>query len=724
MIGGRGDDSYIVADAGDTVVESANEGTDTVYSAINYRLAANLENLVLQGTAGLQGYGNNLGNSIYGNTGNNLLDGDTGADAMYGGLGDDSYFVDNGGDAVVENANEGTDAVYSSINYALLPNFENLLLLGAADLQGYGNAVANIIVGNPGSNLLDGRAGVDTMYGGAGNDAYFVDQTFDQCIENPASGTDNVFASVNYTLGANVENLFLGGNAIVGTGNGSANYISGNAFDNVIEGGLGPDTMLGGAGNDAYFVDNAGDQVIETAAGDGNDTVYSTAHFRLDANVENLVLQGGADLQGYGNGLANTLVGNNGNNLLDGGTGADAMFGGAGNDAYFVDNAGDKVIETAAGDGSDTVYSTAHFRLDANVENLILQGGADLQGYGNGLANTLVGNSGNNLLDGGAGADAMSGGAGNDAYYVDNAGDTVTEGAGQGNDAVFSTAHFALSANVETLVLQGGADLQGYGNGLANTLVGNSGNNLLDGGAGADSMSGGAGNDAYFVDNVGDTVTESAGQGNDAVFSTAHFALSANVETLVLRGGADLQGYGNGLANTLVGNSGNNVLDGGAGNDLYFVDNAGDTVTESAGQGNDAVFSTAHFALSADVETLVLQGGADLQGYGNTSANAIYGNSDNNIIDGRGGADTITGNGGNDTFLFHPGEANGDFLTDFAGNGAAAGDSMLFTGYGAGATFTNVDPSHWQVNYNGGLSHDILTFANAASIHASDYAFI
>jgi hypothetical protein len=49
---------------------------------------------------------------------------------------------------------------------------------------------------------------------------------------------------------------------------------------------------------------------------------------------------------------------------------------------------------------------------------------------------------------------------------------------------------------------------------------------------------------------------------------------------------------------------------------------------------------------------------------------------------------------------------------------------MLFTGYGAGATFTNVDPSHWQVNYNGGLSHDILTFANAASIHASDYAFI
>src|SRR5262249_61537471 len=120
--------------------------------------------------------------------------------------------------------------------------------------------------------------------------------------------------------------------------------------------------------------------------------------------------------------------------------------------------------------------------------------------YGNSAANTVTGDAGSNLLDGRGGADIMLGGAGNDVYFVDNAGDQMIENAGEGNDAVFSTAHLALSANVETLVLQGGADLQGYGNDLANALYGNTGNNLLNGGAGADVMFGGPGNGTYFVD--------------------------------------------------------------------------------------------------------------------------------------------------------------------------------------------------------------------------------
>jgi serralysin len=104
-------------------------------------------------------------------------------------------------------------------------------------------------------------------------------------------------------------------------------------------------------------------------------------------------------------------------------------------------------------------------------------------------------------------------------------------------------------ANVETLVLEGSADLQGYGNGQANTLHGNSGNNLLDG-------DGGTGDDAFFVDNGSDVVTESDSEGNDTVYSTVHYTLSANVENLILQGTADLQGYGNSLSNSIYGNAG------------------------------------------------------------------------------------------------------------------------------------------------------------------------
>jgi trimeric autotransporter adhesin len=417
---------------------------------------------------------------------------------------------------------------------------------------------------------------------------------------------------------------------------------------------------------------------------------------------------------------------------FDGSGGADVMRGGAGNDSYYVDTGGDTVTENA-GEGTDRVLAFTHFVLPDNVENLTLMGVGNWQGYGNDLANTITGNEGSNLLDGRGGADAMAGGFGNDVYIVDNAGDTVTENAGQGTDLVFSTAHFALSANVESLILQGNADLQGYGNTLANTLYGNAGNNLLDGRGGADIMRGGAGNDTYFVDDAGDQVIEGAGQGNDAVFSTAHFALSANVETLVLQGGADLHGYGNTLANLLYGNAGANLLDGrggadvmtgGAGNDTYFVDDAGDMVIENPNEGTDAVFATVDHTLAANVETLVLQGSGNLSGTGNALANSIYGNAGNNTLNGGGAADLLTGNDGNDTFVFNGGQGNGDSVVDFAGNGAAAGDALQFVGYGAGATFTNVDATHWQVNYNGGTAHDVITFMNGATIDASDFMFV
>ena len=475
---------------------------------------------------------------------------------------------------------------------------------------------------------------------------------------------------------------------------------------------------------------------LVTIATDDSETVNGTAGNDILPGL------GGHDTI-FGFAGNDTLDGGIGDDSLDGGTGNDVMRGGLGNDSYVVDSMLDTVTENA-GEGTDTVTASTHYRMTANVENLVLSGSADLQGYGNDLANTVAGDTGNDLLNGLGGADAMSGGLGNDAYFVDNVGDVVTENANAGNDTVYASINYALGADVEYLVLQGSA-LSGSGNSLSNSIAGNAGNNILDGKAGADSMYGGAGDDRYFVDNAGDVVIENAGEGRDTVFASTHYRLTANVENLVLQGDAatPLQGYGNELVNILTGSDGANLLNGqggadimagGLGNDVYFVDDPGDRVIENPGEGTDAIFSTVSRSLEPNVETLVLQGTGNLSGDGNLFANKLYGNAGNNVLNGQsgndmlnGGAghDTLIGGAGNDTFVFAAGQADGDIVVDFDDGGPfAAADTLQFVGYGAGATFTQNDAAHWQVNFNGGASHEVITFQNLPSIQPFDVLFV
>lgn len=365
MEGRTGDDTYVVDNGGDMTVELPDGGFDTVMSSISHTLSANVENLALTGSSAINGTGNELVNRITGNGADNVLDGGSGVDTLVGGAGNDTYVADNQSDTVVEVAGEGTDTVWSSVSYTLGDNIENLVLTGSITINATGNGLSNALTGNIGDNFLDGGTGADTMAGGAGNDTYLIDNIGDTVTENASEGIDTVYATINVTLAANVENLVLAQGSTSGTGNDLDNWLAGNAAANTLDGGAGADTMVGGLGDDTYVVDNASDVVVENAS-EGTDIVQSSITFSLGANQENLTLAGTVNIDGNGNSLDNILRGNGGDNLLSGGAGNDTLFSGgggdvlngdAGDDTFYINDyqsSNGCVSYTTGGDGMDT----------------------------------------------------------------------------------------------------------------------------------------------------------------------------------------------------------------------------------------------------------------------------------------------------------------------------------------------------------------------------------
>ena len=255
--------------------------------------------------------------------------------------------------------------------FTATPNLDNLV--GTTGFDRFEVSVANLQNGDK----FDGAGGNDTLV--------LKDGTASQIFTFNLASTTNQFTNAGFTgiVIKNFENIDASG--ITGTarltGNSASNTLIGSTKNDVLNGSTGADLLIGGLGNDLYYIDNAGDSILENEA-EGTDTVYSTtATYTLGSDIENLTLQGTV-INGTGNELNNSITGNASNNILDGGdgndrlnggAGIDTLIGGLGNDTYTVDNVGDIVTEKSTlATEIDTVNSSVTYTLSTNVEKLTL----------------------------------------------------------------------------------------------------------------------------------------------------------------------------------------------------------------------------------------------------------------------------------------------------------------------------------------------------------------
>jgi serralysin len=396
-------------------------------------------------------YGGAGDDTITGNPLDNILDGGAGADTLGGGAGNDQYVIDNPGDVVTENANEGTDTAWvkSAAAVTLGPNIEIIRVFGAgaavtggataeqivanpllaSTLNGgagddvlWGSALNNVMNGGAGDDIIRSQRGGGVFSGGAGNDQFVVSNSQTTLVENLDEGIDTAWVTVNgFAVGDNIEITRLAGDANLVSGSNSddqvvanptlgswlmgrggndvlwgspfADTLTGGAGDDIIRGQGGADLMEGEAGNDQYVVLNPGVTILELTL-QGYDTIwYAVSGQTMAPNTERANLSGTANSV-TGNDDDNVIVGNPtlGNALLAGGAGNDTIFGGAGAD-FFQGGGGNDVLYS--GGGAD-VFAFARSGFGYDQIAGFTQGLAKIQIAGVGFSDLFLNSAGGN----------------------------------------------------------------------------------------------------------------------------------------------------------------------------------------------------------------------------------------------------------------------------------------------------------------------------------------
>jgi Ca2+-binding RTX toxin-like protein len=362
-----------------------------------------------------------------GTAGNDNLAGTTGTDTLEGLAGNDIYVVNHCDDVVTENPGEGIDTVKSTVTFALDANTENLTLTGSAAINGIGNDLDNILIGNNGGNRLITGLGQDTVNAGGGND--FVE------VGGDLGGNDKIDG------GAGIDKLILDGDYSAGLVFGLTTALNFERF-----------SLADGNSYSLTLADitNATGLYVDGSKLTGANTLA------LDASAETK-----SALTAVGGAGDDTIIGGAGNDTLTGGAGADVLTGNGGIDTvrYDTSSAGVTVdLNSGTGSGGDAAGDQL-----SGIENLV---GSihDDHFTGDDLNNNIAAGAGHDTLIAGLGVDTLSGEDGNDYFTLDGNFTTADRVyGGDGNDTLELNGNYAAGLSfgstvtgIENILLGGG----------------------------------------------------------------------------------------------------------------------------------------------------------------------------------------------------------------------------------------------------------------------------